>query len=62
MIDALCRLEGLDKRGRVATAGDPYHNQPVKYMCEQTTLYNCFKCGKVYLGGMNDYEGALREN
>ena len=26
------------------------------------TFYNCFKCNRVYCGGKNDYEGAIREN
>ena len=25
------------------------------------TLYNCNKCGKVFNGGKNDYQGAMRE-
>ena len=29
VIEALCRVEGLDKRGRVATQGDAYFQQPV---------------------------------
>jgi len=62
VIALLVKLEGLDKRGRVANEGDHYYGQGVKYMLEQMTLYNCFKCNKVYNGGMNDYEGAIREN
>jgi len=26
------------------------------------TLYNCHECQKIYNGGKNDYDGALREN
>lgn len=60
--EKICSIEGLDKEGKVATAGDPYFNKPAKFMFEQTTLYSCYECHKVYFGGMNDYEGALREN
>ena len=31
-------------------------------MTEQMTLYNCNNCNKIYNGGKNDYDGALREN
>ena len=31
-------------------------------MMEQITLYYCFSCTRIYNGGKNDYEGALREN
>ena len=31
-------------------------------MTEQMTLYNCNNCNKIYNGGKNDYEGAIREN
>ena len=27
----------------------------------EMTLYSCHKCEKVYNGGLNDYDGALRE-
>lgn len=29
---------------------------------EQMTLYNCNSCHRIYNGGKNDYNGALREN
>ena len=35
---------------------------PFKFMMDHMTLYNCFKCQKVYNGGKNDFDGAVREN
>ena len=32
-----------------------------KYMLEETTLYNCSKCGKIYFGGLFDEAGRKRE-
>lgn len=29
---------------------------------EQVTIYNCHKCQKVYCGGKNDFDGAVRES
>ena len=46
----------------MATEGDTYFNKPAKFMFEQTTIYSYHDCQKVYFGGLNDYDGALREN
>ena len=35
---------------------------PFKFMMEKRTLYNCNVCKKIYNGGKNDFDGALREN
>lgn len=50
-------LEIYQQDGLIAKVRDPY-----KFMTEQMTLYNCNECQKIYNGGKNDYEGALREN
>jgi len=31
-------------------------------MTEHMTLYNCNKCNRIFNGGKNDYDGAIREN
>lgn len=31
-------------------------------MMDHMTLYNCNNCQRVYNGGKNDFDGALREN
>ena len=48
--------EGLDRREEVVAGDD---KSLAKYMLEQTTLYNCSKCGKIYFGGMIDCANAL---
>jgi hypothetical protein len=34
VISLLVKIEGLDQRGRVATVGDHYYDQGVRYMLE----------------------------
>ena len=52
------KQEGLDRREEVVAGDD---KSLAKYMLEQTTLYNCSKCGKIYFGGMFDEAGRKRE-
>ena len=35
---------------------------PFKFMMEHMTLYYCNSCSRIYNGGKNDEDGALREN
>ena len=37
-------------------------NDPIRFMTEQVTLYNCHRCSKIFNGGKYDFDGALREN
>ena len=55
-------LRIYEQDGLVDQATEEQKRAPLKFMTEQMTLYNCNNCNKIYNGGKNDYDGALREN
>ena len=55
-------LEIYSQDNLESEATQEYKPFPFKFMMEKMTLYNCNDCNRVYNGGKNDFDGALREN
>ena len=55
-------LQIFNEDGLAAGLTEEQRADPFHYMMNHMTLYNCFKCRRVYNGGKNDFDGALREN